>query len=94
MRDALTTRRKLLIWGFQGDVKYIFCKDVIEDRDHLFFTCGYSSRIWQQVMILCSMLNLPTCWKDVVFLGFEEWKGKTMNAYLCRLVFASTIYNI
>jgi hypothetical protein len=37
MRDALTTRRKLLIWGFQGDVKCIFCRHVIEDRDHLFF---------------------------------------------------------
>ena len=24
----------------------------------------------------------------------EEWKGKTMKTYLCRLVFASTIYNI
>jgi hypothetical protein len=30
----------------------------------------------------------------VVFLGLEEWKGKTMKAYLCQLVFASTIYNI
>jgi hypothetical protein len=45
-------------------------------------------------MILCSMLNPPTCWEDVVFLGLKEWKGKTMKAYLCRLVFASIIYNI
>jgi hypothetical protein len=82
-----------LIWGFQGDVKCSFCKHVIKDRDHLFFACGYSSRIWQQVMILCSVLNPPTCWKDVVVLGLE-WKDKTMKAYLCQLVFASTIYNI
>jgi hypothetical protein len=37
MNDALTTRRKLLIWGFQGDVKCIFCRHVIEDRDHFMF---------------------------------------------------------
>jgi hypothetical protein len=80
--------------GVSRDVKCIFCKHVIEHRDHLFFACDYSSRIWQQVMILCSVLNPPTCWEDVVFLGLEEWKGKTMKAYLCRLVFASTIYNI
>ena len=30
----------------------------------------------------------------MVFLELKEWKGKTMKAYLCRLVFASTIYNI
>jgi hypothetical protein len=45
-------------------------------------------------MILCNVLNPPTCWKDVVFLGLEEWKGKTIEAYLYRLVFPSTIYNI
>jgi hypothetical protein len=37
---------------------------------------------------------LPTYWEDVVSLGLEEWKGKIMKAYLCRLVFVSTIYNI
>jgi hypothetical protein len=45
-------------------------------------------------MILCSVFNPPTCWEYVASLRLEEWKGKTMNAYLCRLVFASTIYNI
>jgi hypothetical protein len=72
MRDALTTGRNLFICGFQGDVKCIFCRHVIEDRDHLFFACGYSSKIWQQVMSLCSMLNRPTCREDVAFFGFEE----------------------
>jgi hypothetical protein len=32
MRDALTTGRKLLIWGFQGDVKCIFCRHVIKEK--------------------------------------------------------------
>jgi hypothetical protein len=50
MRDALSTGRKLLGWGFQGDVKRIFCRFGIEDRDHLFFSCGFSGRIWKKVM--------------------------------------------
>jgi hypothetical protein len=29
-RDALSTGRKLLGWGFQGDVKCIFCRFEIE----------------------------------------------------------------
>lgn len=50
MRDALSTSRKLLSWGFQGDVKCIFYRHVIEDRNHLFFACGYGRRIWQQII--------------------------------------------
>ncbi|KAK1557847.1 hypothetical protein Q3G72_032983 [Acer saccharum] len=45
-------------------------------------------------MSLCSVLNPPTYREDVVSFGLEEWRGKTMKAYLYRLVFASTIYNI
>jgi prenyltransferase beta subunit len=48
--DALSTGRKLLGWGFQRDVKCIFCRSGIEDRDHLFFSCGFSGRIWKKVM--------------------------------------------
>jgi hypothetical protein len=40
------------------------------------------------------VLNPPTCWEDLVSFGLEEWRGKTMKTYLCRLVFAFIIYNI
>jgi hypothetical protein len=33
MRDALLTSRKLLCWGLQGDVKCIFCRFGIDDRN-------------------------------------------------------------
>jgi len=94
MRDALSTSRKLLCWGFQGDVKGVFCRHGIEDKDHLFFSCGFSSRIWYHVIELCCVLNPPICWDVVVSLGLQEWMGKTMKAYLCWSVFGSTIYNI
>jgi len=81
-----------------------------EDRGHLFFSYGFSGRIWKNVMGICGVrvesthllswgyvlyvLNPPTCWDDVVSLGLHEWKGKTIKAYICRLVFDSSIYNI
>jgi hypothetical protein len=83
MRDALSTSKKLLGWGFQGDVKCIFCIFGIEDRDHLFFSCGFSGKIWKNVMGLCGVLNPPTCWDDVVSLGLHG-RGK-----LRKPVFAS-----
>jgi hypothetical protein len=45
-------------------------------------------------MGLCGVLNPPTCWDDVVSLGLNEWRGKTMKAYICWLVFGSSIYTI
>jgi hypothetical protein len=40
------------------------------------------------------VLNPPICWDDVVSLGLHEWKGKITKAYICRLVFNYSIYNI
>lgn len=42
MRDGLVTGAKMLNWDFDGDVKYVFCRNSIVDRDHLFFLCGFS----------------------------------------------------
>jgi hypothetical protein len=45
-------------------------------------------------MGLCGVLNPPSCWDDVASLGSNEWREKSMIAYICRLVFGSSIYNI
>jgi hypothetical protein len=66
MKDALTTRDKLLRWGYKGEVHYVFCRYGIEDRDHLFFHCSYSMRIWKDIMNICDMKNPPTSWEDVI----------------------------
>jgi hypothetical protein len=42
MRNSLITGAKMLNWDFDGDVKYVFCRNSIVDRDHLFFHCGFS----------------------------------------------------
>lgn len=45
-------------------------------------------------MEFCSVLNPPICWEDVVFFWATAVEGTTMKAYLCKLVFESTTYNI
>jgi hypothetical protein len=55
--------------------------------------CSYCAQRLQE-SLPCSVLNPPTFWDDVVFMGLQQWGGKTMKAYFCRLVFGSTIYNI
>jgi hypothetical protein len=48
--DALSTGRKLLIWRYKGEVKYVFCRYGIEDNDNLFFFCAFSSQVWKHAM--------------------------------------------
>jgi hypothetical protein len=45
-------------------------------------------------MELCNEMNPPTCWIDIVSVGLQLWKGKTLRSHLCRLVLASEIYNL
>jgi hypothetical protein len=39
----------------------------IEDRDHLFFLCGFSKRVWSHVLQKCNIMNPPICLDDVTF---------------------------
>lgn len=80
---------------FKG-MKCIFCRFGIEDRDlrSFIFLLWVSGRIWKNVMETYVVLNPPTCWHDVVSLGLNEWRGKTMKAYIGSLVLGSSIYNI
>lgn len=67
-------------------MKCAFYMHGIEDRDHFFFLCGFISSVWRHVMDLCKVLNPPTNWDDVFYMGLQLWRGKTMKAYLCRMV--------
>jgi hypothetical protein len=50
--------------GYKGDVHCAFCSHGIEDRDHLFFLCN--------VMELCTVINPPTNWDDIVSVGLQQ----------------------
>jgi hypothetical protein len=96
MRDALSTGRKLLGWGFQGDVKCFFFADLGLKIEIIYsslvgLVAEFGKMSWGYMV---HVLNPPTSWDDVVSLGLHEWKGKTIKAYICRLVFDSSIYNI
>jgi hypothetical protein len=50
-RDALVTKQKMVCWGYTGDVNCLFCHGGMESRDHFFFSCSFSKRIWRSVMV-------------------------------------------
>ncbi|XP_059446512.1 uncharacterized protein LOC132178068 [Corylus avellana] len=94
VQDRLLTGDRLMKWGYKGEVKCFFCHNQIESRDHLFFECSFSYRIWKFCMHRCHENNSPIIWDEVLKLGISKWGTKTLKGLLCHLVLGSVIYNL
>jgi len=64
-RNALSTKERMCCWGYVGSTLCIVCFACQESRDHLFFNCSFSKRIWRRVIADCLIWNPP------VELGFN-----------------------
>jgi hypothetical protein len=71
-----------------------FLSSWYESRDHLFFECGFSFRIWKTCLQRCNVLDPPTVWDDLIEEGCSHWKTKSMLGVTCRLVLSATVYGI
>ncbi|XP_062158796.1 uncharacterized protein LOC133866284 [Alnus glutinosa] len=91
---ALITKEKMCSWGFNGNISCLFCHACVESRDHLFFSCGFSRRIWYTIMRDCSIPYPPVEWDDI-----EDWCGSVMKgdnfyASLRKLYFGAAVYHL
>ena len=59
IQDRLSTFDRLVKWGWQGKLLCGFCRNKCESRDHIFFECSFSSRMWQQVVWECLWQQVP-----------------------------------
>lgn len=80
--------------GFDGDVKCVFCRSSIEDRDHLFFHCGFSKQIGKEILGLCSVSKIQTCWADILKWGEKDLLSDSLENVLCKLSWGPTVYHI
>ncbi|GLT66611.1 hypothetical protein SLA2020_389680 [Shorea laevis] len=72
----------MLRWGFKGETNCVFCRNGLEDRNHLFFYCGFSKRIWRNSMAKCNVADPPILWDEVLSMGIQHWMKKTLSASL------------
>ena len=43
------TKDRMINWGLQTDPACILCNGSAESRDHLYFQCSYSLRLWSEL---------------------------------------------
>jgi hypothetical protein len=93
-RDALTTKKKMCIWGYEGDILCPFCRAYIECRDHLFFKCSFSRQIWRNVMQSC-LEHFPVVdWDEVAMWSINRLRGESLRTRPCKLSLGVVVYHI
>jgi hypothetical protein len=93
-RNALITKERMCGWGFQGDCLCLFCRGSMENREHLFFLCGFSKRIWKEVMALCFVRQQRNSWEDVENWSTKELRSDCLKSKLCRLRLGAAVYHL
>jgi hypothetical protein len=65
-RDGLTTKYRMSLKGYTRSMVGLFCHEHIETKEHLFFSCSFSRRIWRVNLMDCGVVDPPVFWTDVV----------------------------
>jgi hypothetical protein len=93
-QNALVTKERMCGWCYTGCTLCLLCRGAQENREHFFFRCRFSSRIWINIMSECSIPNAPLDWDAIEAWGLKVLRGKGVRATLGRLCLGSTVYNI
>ena len=72
----------------------VFCGQMEEDREHLFFDCIFSKKIWHEVLRRNNQSYRCMCWQQELEMAMDKYKGKSVGARIGRLAMAVTIYSI
>jgi hypothetical protein len=84
----------MYLWGFSGSSVCLFCRGFQECKEHLFFSCCFSRRIWRVVMAGYSCVD-PPVERDAVISWFKkEMRRKKVWNHVCKLCFGAIVYQL
>jgi hypothetical protein len=93
-RNALTTKKKMCCWGFTGTSLCKLCFACQESKEHLFFCCSFSRRIWSSVLANCLILDPLADWDSLCQWCVDHLKGSSLLATIYKLCFGSPVYHL
>jgi hypothetical protein len=73
--------------GVLGLSLCLFCYAKQESKDHIFFSCSFSSRIWKGIMGDCSFDDVPTSWD----IDVEIWSPKLLRGEKFAVMLGETL---
>jgi len=93
-RDALVSKERMCRWGYAGDCLCPFCRSKLENREHLFFKCSFSTRLWKDLMASCLVSNPVEAWEAVVKWSVAALKGDSLKSRLCILSLGAVVCHL
>ena len=91
--QKLTTRQRLLAWGYRGDL-CVFCRSRVESLEHLYFECSFSNRIWKQVLRRCLFNRSIGSWNEEAGWAVKILKRKEFSEGDWEIYLAAVLYHI
>ncbi|KAL1221724.1 hypothetical protein V5N11_026174 [Cardamine amara subsp. amara] len=93
VHDRLSTGDKMMMWNVGADPKCIFCQAPIESRDHLFFTCSYTSQVWYNLTSRILLHRYTSSFSDILtMMSDQSLSGKVR--FIMRYVFQASTHAI
>ena len=90
IQDRLANQDKLLKWGLTNSVSCVFCRASVEDKNHLFFGCHFTTGIWLRILRMCGISRMPRNWENE-FSWVIATKGKSLCSITKRIAWGAII---
>lgn len=88
--DRCHTRDRLIRWGIYVNPNCLLCNALHESRNHLFFECTYTARVWQVIAGRCQLQPL-TNWDSTLLQLQSLGSNRDLNRFTL-LAAQATIY--
>ncbi|XP_024013202.1 uncharacterized protein LOC112087525 [Eutrema salsugineum] len=94
MLHRLPTKDRLLRWGVNVDGSCVLCNSALENHDHLFFHCPFSSEIW--LFFSRRLWNGSPQGLHAVadWVGHRSSSGAAGTQVITKLVFQAVLYSV
>ena len=63
-------------------------------RDHLFFQCSFTKRVWESIIRLCLISDFNTSWQELVDWSVVHLQRKGLRATLSKIAWWAAIYHL
>ncbi|KAG7560036.1 Reverse transcriptase zinc-binding domain, partial [Arabidopsis thaliana x Arabidopsis arenosa] len=93
INNRLATGDRLIKWNASSNGSCVLCGQGVETRDHLFFSCHYSSQVWSALARDMLGSNFTARWESLLPL-LNAPSTPRLHLFVLRYVFQLTIYSI
>jgi len=92
-RNRLATGEKLVKWNNDANGGCSFCDEAMETREHIFFSCPYSSAVWSALTKDLLGQLFTTSWESMTALLTDPPRPK-VHMFVLRYVFQLSIHTL